>query len=97
MLSSEVHETMEDNFIRTTTETREDNNRVAVEIQDNTDFRQGYQGIQRRTSTVTEMRDIRDRYGGGGDVGRQQMRCGTTEMAKWVGRTARNWANIDRE
>ena len=31
------------------------------------------------------------------DVGRQQKICGTTEMAKWVGRTAMDWANINRE
>ena len=36
-------------------------------------------------------------YGGRGDVGRQQMGYGKTEMAKWVGRTATEWANIDRE
>ena len=45
----------------------------------------------------TEMQDNRDGYGGGGDVGWQQMRCGTTEMAKWVGRKATDWANINRE
>ena len=43
------------------------------------------------------MRDNRDRYGGGGGVGRKKMRCGTMEMAKWVGRTVTDWANIDRE
>ena len=37
------------------------------------------------------MRDNRDEYGGGGGVGRQQLRCGTTDMAKWVGRTATDW------
>ena len=46
---------------------------------------------------LAEMRDNRDEYGGGGGVGRQQVRCGTTEMAKWVGRTATDWENIDRE
>ena len=46
---------------------------------------------------VAEMRDNRDEYGGGGDAGWQQKRCGTTEMAKWVGRTATYWENIDRE
>ena len=46
---------------------------------------------------VAEIRDNRNGYGGGGDVGRQQMRCGTTEMAKWVGSTATDWENIDRE
>ena len=39
----------------------------------------------------------RDGYGGGGDVGQKHNRCGTTEMAKWVGRTGKNWANIYRE
>ena len=43
------------------------------------------------------MRDNMYGYGGGGDVGRQQMICGTTEMAKWVGRTALYWTNMDRE
>ena len=28
---------------------------------------------------------------------RKKKRCGTTEMEKWVGRTATDWANIDRE
>ena len=46
---------------------------------------------------ITEMRDNRDGYSSGGDVGRQYMRCGTTEMEKWVGRTATDWVNIDRE
>ena len=43
------------------------------------------------------MQDNRDGYGGGGDVGGQKMRRGTTEMVKWVVRTATDWANIDRE
>ena len=43
------------------------------------------------------MRGNRDGYDGGGDVGRQQKRCGTTEMEKWVKRTVTDWANIDRE
>ena len=42
------------------------------------------------------MQDIRDVYGGRGDVDQQQMRCGTTEMAKWVVKRATDWANIDR-
>ena len=46
---------------------------------------------------VEEMQDNRDGYGGGGDAVWQQKRCGTTEMAKWVRRTAMDWANIDRE
>ena len=41
------------------------------------------------------MQDKRDGYGGGGDVGYQHMICGTTEMAKWVVRTAVDWENID--
>ena len=46
------------------------------------------------------MEDIRDNrygYGGGGDVGQQHMRYGTTEMAKWVGITAMDWEIINRE
>ena len=46
---------------------------------------------------VEEMRDNRDIYGDGGDVRRKQMICGTTEMAKWIGRTNTDWENIDRE
>ena len=38
-----------------------------------------------------------DGYGGGGDAGQQQKRCGTTDMAKWVGRTATDQVIIDRE
>ena len=45
---------------------------------------------------VEDMKENRDGHGGEGDVGQQQMRCGTTDMEKWVGRTATNWANIDR-
>ena len=45
---------------------------------------------------LAEMRDNRDGYGGGGDEGRQHKRCGTTEMAKWIGRTATDWEKIDR-
>ena len=48
-------------------------------------------------STVEEMQDNMDGYGGRGDVGWQKMRCGMTEMAKWVVRTATEWENIDRE
>ena len=48
-------------------------------------------------STVEEMQNKRDGYDSGGDAGPQQMRCGTTEMAKWVVRTATDWANIKRE
>ena len=32
-------------------------------------------------STVEGIKDNRDGYGDGGDMGQQQMRCGTTEMA----------------
>ena len=46
---------------------------------------------------VAEMRDNRDGYGGGGDAGQQQKRCGTMDMDKWVGRTTTDWENIDRE
>ena len=46
---------------------------------------------------MVDMKDNRDGYGGGGDVGRKQMRCGTTDMAKWVVRTETYWANINRE
>ena len=84
-------------MIRTTTKTREDNNGGAVEMQENRDGRQGQLQIKRWTSMVKEMQDNRNGYCDGGDVGRQQMRCGTTKMAKWVGRTATDWANTDRE
>ena len=43
------------------------------------------------------MRDNMDGYGGGGDTGRQQKRCGTTEIEKWVVRTVIDWANIEKE
>ena len=43
------------------------------------------------------MQDNRDGYVGGGDVARQQMRCGTTEMAKWVVKKAKDSENIYRE
>ena len=46
---------------------------------------------------VEEIQDNRDGYGDGVDVRRQQIKCGTTEMAKWVVRTAMEWENIDRE
>ena len=46
---------------------------------------------------MEKMQEKMNRYGGRGDVGQQQMRCGTTEMEKWVVRTATDWANIDRE
>ena len=49
-------------------------------MQDNKDGRQVQRQRQRRTSKVEEMRDNRYGYGGGGDVGRQHMICGTTEM-----------------
>ena len=43
------------------------------------------------------MRDNRDGYGGRGDAGRKQKRCGTEEMAKWVSRAVTDWVNINRE
>ena len=46
---------------------------------------------------VAEIWDNMNGYGGRGDVGRQQTRCEIMEMAKWVGRTATDWSNIDRE
>ena len=46
---------------------------------------------------VLDMWDNRYGYGGRGDAGWQYKICGTTEMAKWVGRTATDWENIDRE
>ena len=46
---------------------------------------------------VAEIRENRDGYGDGGDVGRQHTRCGITEMEKWVGRTMTFWENVDRE
>ena len=88
---------MEDNTMRTATETWEDNNVSAMEMQDNGDGRQCQWLRQRRASTVEEMRDNRDGYGGGGDAGQQHKRCGMTEMAKWVGITATDYENIDRE
>ena len=45
---------------------------------------------------MVDMRDNRDGYGGVGDAVRQQKICGTTERAKWAGRAATNWENIDR-
>ena len=66
-------------------------------LQDDGDGRQGQQWKQRQTSMVAEMRDNRYGCDGGGDAGQQQKRCGTTEMARWVGRTATAWANINRE
>ena len=46
---------------------------------------------------MVEMKDSRYGYGGGGDVGRKQMRCGTTDMEKWVVRTDMDFSNIDRD
>ena len=46
---------------------------------------------------VEEMQDNRDGYSGGVDVGWQQMRFGTMDMAKCVVRTATDWENIYRE
>ena len=43
------------------------------------------------------MKENRDGYDGIGYAGRQHMICETAEMAKWVGRTATDWENIDRE
>ena len=43
------------------------------------------------------MQDNKDKYGAGGDVGRRQMRCGTTEMAKWVVRAETDWAILTRK
>ena len=40
---------------------------------------------------MAEIQDNKDGYSSGGDVGRQHMRCGMAEMAKWVGRTATDW------
>ena len=88
---------MENNAIITATDTREDDNEGAVEMQDNGDGRQGQRRRQRQTITMADMRDNRDGYGGGGDAGQKQKRCGTTEMTKWVGRTATDWENIYRE
>ena len=45
---------------------------------------------------MAEIQDNRYGYDGGGDVGWQQKRCGTTEMEKWVGRMVTERANIDR-
>ena len=76
---------MEDNLIRTATDTRE------VGMSDKVS------GEDSGGRALEEMQDNRDGYVGGGDVGRQHMRCGTTEMAKWVGRTRTDWEIIDRE
>ena len=81
-------------MMRTATVTREDDSGGAVEIQDNEYVRKGQRQRQRRTSTVVEIWDNMNQYGGGGDVGQQQKRCGMTEMAKWVGRMATDWENI---
>ena len=43
------------------------------------------------------MRDNMDGYGGGGDAGWQQKRCGMKEMANGVRRKATDWENFDRE
>ena len=88
---------MEDNGIRTASETREDNNGGAVEMQDNRDGRKYHRGRQRQTSMVTEMRDNRNGYDSGGYVGRKHTRCGMKEMVKWVGRTATDLEKMDRE
>ena len=82
---------MKDNVMRNATETQEGNNGGTAEIWDNGDDRQGQPRIQRRMSTVVAMRDNMDGYGGGGDAGQKQERGGTTEMAKWIGRTATDW------
>ena len=83
--------------MRTATDTREDNNGRVVDMQDNRYVRQGQRWRQQRMSMVAEMRDTRNGYGGGGYAGRQQKICRTTDMAKWVGRTATEWENINRE
>ena len=88
---------MEDNGMRTGTETREDNSRGAVEMWDNGDGRKSQRQRQQQTITVADMQDNRDGYGGRRDAGRQHKRCGPTEMTKWVGSTATHWENIDRE
>ena len=72
---------MEDNEIRTVTDMQEDNNGGAVEMQDNSNVRQGRRQRKRQKSMVAEMWNNRD-------VVWQQMRCGTKYMAKWVGTTA---------
>ena len=66
-------------------------------IRDNGDGRQDQRWIQRRKSTVAEMRDKRDGYGRVGDAWRQHNRSETMNMAKWVGITATDWKNIDTE
>ena len=88
---------MEDNAMKTVTETREDDSGGAVGMRDNEDGRQGNRRRWQRTSTVAEMRDNNDGYGVRGYPGRKQKRCGTTEMKKWVGIKATDWGNIDRE
>ena len=75
---------MQYNVVRTAKETRENNNGGVVEIQYNRDGRQGQRRRQSRTSMMAEVQDNRDGYGGGGDVGRQQMRCETKYIGKLV-------------
>ena len=60
---------MEDNTMKTTTETREDDNGGEVDMRDNGDGRQGQRWIHWRTSIAVERGDNMDGYGGGVDVG----------------------------
>ena len=83
-------------MMRNATEMREDDRGGAVEMQDNGGGIKGQRRRRRQTSTVEEIRDNKDGYGGRGDTGRQQKICGTTEMTKWVGRTATEWKNLYR-
>ena len=66
-------------------------------MRDNGDGRHGQQRRQRQTSMVVDIQDNRGGYGGGEDAGRKQKICETTEMANRIGRTATDWANIDRK
>ena len=88
---------MEDNAIRTATETREDDNGGAVEMLDNRDVIESQRLRQRRMSMVAEMRYNRYVYDDRGYAERQQKRCWMMEMEKCIGRTATDWENIDRE
>ena len=46
---------------------------------------------------MAKILDNRDGYGGVGDAVRKYKICGTMEMKKWVGITATELSNINRE
>ena len=67
------------------------NLRVVSLLRDNGYFIRGHWRRHQGTSTVVEMQDNIVGYDNGGYAGRQQKIYGTTEMAKWVGRTVTDW------